>query len=91
MFFRHVDVSAVSQNLANESKKYKWGAKQLSTMVSVRNSIIFAFESRVHMDDYYVCMRVFRARSMFVCKSGLLVRMSSMRSCISIRSINSNI
>jgi vesicle transport protein SEC22 len=26
------DVSAISQNLANESKKYNWGAKQLSML-----------------------------------------------------------
>jgi vesicle transport protein SEC22 len=26
------DVSAVSKNLADESKKYKWGAKKLSMM-----------------------------------------------------------
>ncbi len=28
------DVAETSKNLASESKKYKWGAKQLSTMVS---------------------------------------------------------
>ncbi len=27
------EVSEISKNLASESKKYKWGAKQLSTMV----------------------------------------------------------
>lgn len=28
------EVSEISKNLASESKKYKWGAKQLSMMVS---------------------------------------------------------
>ena len=28
------DVSEISKNLATESKKYKWGAKKLSFMVS---------------------------------------------------------
>lgn len=28
------DVSAISQNLASESKKYNWGAKQMSMLVS---------------------------------------------------------
>ena len=28
------DVSEISKNLASESKKYNWGAKQLSVMVS---------------------------------------------------------
>ena len=29
------DVGEISKNLASESKKYNWGAKQLSAMVSV--------------------------------------------------------
>ena len=31
----HVDVGEMSKSLANESKNYKWGAKKLSTMVSI--------------------------------------------------------
>ncbi|KAJ1410511.1 soluble NSF attachment protein receptor [Ochromonadaceae sp. CCMP2298] len=34
------DVSEISKNLANESKKYKWGAKQLSMMVCVAYCIM---------------------------------------------------
>lgn len=34
------DVSAISQNLANESKKYNWGAKQLSMLVRTHNITI---------------------------------------------------
>lgn len=29
------DVGEISKNLASESKKYNWGAKQLSAMVSL--------------------------------------------------------
>lgn len=29
------DVSAISQNLASESKRYKWGAKQMSILVRI--------------------------------------------------------
>lgn len=35
------DVSAISQNLASESKKYNWGAKQMSMLVSDNFLVLF--------------------------------------------------
>lgn len=37
------DVSEISKNLASESKKYKWGAKQLSFMVMLLIIVLFVY------------------------------------------------
>jgi len=42
------EVSEISKNLASESKKYNWGAKQLSVMVSKPIPLYFVVDGYMH-------------------------------------------